>query len=140
LRALGIAIALDDFGIGYSSLSSLDQLPINRVKLDRSLIAEIDVSPRSAAIASATIQLCRDLGLEVTAEGIERPRQFHALLQFQPLLLQGFLLSRPVAPSLVEETVRRIPQAAMALLLESGGVPEPAPVISLFPSSRQRSK
>lgn len=140
LRALGITIALDDFGIGYSSLSSLDQLPINRVKLDRSLIAEIDVSPRSAAIVSATIQLCRDLGLEVTAEGIERPRQFQALLQFQPLLLQGFLLSRPVAPSLVEETVRRIPQAAMALLLESGGVPEPAPVISLFPSSRQRSK
>ncbi len=76
LRALGIAIALDDFGIGYSSLSSLDQLPINRVKLDRSLIAELDVSPRSAAIVSATIQLCRDLGLEVTAEGIERPRQF----------------------------------------------------------------
>lgn len=140
LRALGIAIALDDFGIGYSSLSSLDQLPINRVKLDRSLIAELDVSPRSAAIVSATIQLCRDLGLEVTAEGIERPRQFQALLRFQPLLLQGFLLSRPVAPSLVEETVRRIPQAATALLLESGGLPEAAPVISLFPSSRQRSK
>jgi diguanylate cyclase (GGDEF)-like protein len=140
LRALGIAIALDDFGIGYSSLSSLDQLPINRVKLDRSLIAEMDVSPRSAAIVSATLQLCRDLGLEVTAEGIERPRQFEALLRFQPLLLQGFLLSRPVAAELVEETVRRIPQVAAGLLLESGGGPVAAPVINLFPSSRQRSK
>jgi predicted signal transduction protein with EAL and GGDEF domain len=86
------------------------------------------------------LQLCHDLGLEVTAEGIERPRQFEALLRFRPLLLQGFLLSRPVAPELVEETVRRMPQVAAGLLLESGGVPEAAPVINLFPSSRQRSK
>jgi diguanylate cyclase (GGDEF)-like protein len=140
LRELGIAIALDDFGTGYSSLTSLDQLPINRVKLDRSLIAELDSSPRSAAIVSATLQLCRDLGLEVTAEGVERPRQFAALLRFQPLLLQGFLLSRPVQSDQVEDTVRRLPEAAASLLLESGGAPGTSPVVSLFPSSRQRSK
>jgi hypothetical protein len=76
LREDGVRIALDDFGTGYSSLASLDQLPITRVKLDRSLIAEIDTTARCSAIVSATIQLCRDLGLEVTAEGIERPAQF----------------------------------------------------------------
>jgi EAL domain-containing protein (putative c-di-GMP-specific phosphodiesterase class I) len=97
LRAHGVAIALDDFGTGYSSLTSLEQLPLTRIKLDRSLIASIDTSPRSAAIARAIISLCHSLGLEVTAEGIERPEQFGYLLGNHAMYLQGYLLSRPVS-------------------------------------------
>ena len=70
LRELGISVALDDFGAGYSSLASLEQLPLTRVKLDRSLIATIDSSARSLAIARSIIDLCASLDLEVTAEGL----------------------------------------------------------------------
>jgi EAL domain-containing protein (putative c-di-GMP-specific phosphodiesterase class I) len=58
LRDCEIAIALDDFGAGYSSLASLEELPLSRIKFDRSLIDGIDTSPRAAAIASAIIDLC----------------------------------------------------------------------------------
>src|SRR5262249_14035814 len=73
LREHGIAIALDDFGAGLSSLASLQQLPLSRIKLDHSLVASIDSSARSVSVARAIIQLCHDLGLSITAEGIERP-------------------------------------------------------------------
>ncbi|HEY6925384.1 MAG TPA: EAL domain-containing protein [Steroidobacteraceae bacterium] len=96
LRGLGVSVALDDFGTGYSSLASLERLPLTRVKLDRSLIDTIDTSGRSLAIARAIIGLCANLGLEVTAEGIERFEQL-AFMQATPgITLQGYLFSRPV--------------------------------------------
>ena len=70
-----MAIALDDFGIGYSSLTSLEQLPITRVKLDRMLVAGVDTNPRSAAIVRSIVALCYGLGLQVMAEGVERTAQ-----------------------------------------------------------------
>jgi diguanylate cyclase (GGDEF)-like protein len=96
LQSHGFGITLDDFGTGYSSLSSMEQLPLSRIKLDRSLVAGIDTSTRSAAIARAIIDLCGALGLQVTAEGIERPQQFAWLLGYRDLLLQGYLLCEPV--------------------------------------------
>jgi diguanylate cyclase (GGDEF)-like protein len=93
LHAHGVGIALDDFGTGYSSLTSLEQLPLSRIKLDRSLIARIDTSPRSASIARAIIELCEGLSLKVTAEGVERVQQLQWLLDFSELTVQGFLLS-----------------------------------------------
>jgi diguanylate cyclase (GGDEF)-like protein len=96
LRAHGVAIALDDFGTGYSSLSSLERLPLTRIKLDRSLVAGIDTSARSAAIARAIIDMCQGLGLEITAEGVERSEQFSMLLMHRAMCLQGYLLARPV--------------------------------------------
>jgi diguanylate cyclase (GGDEF)-like protein len=84
LRELGISIALDDFGIGYSSLTSLEQLPINRVKLDRMLIEGVDSNPRSAAIVRSIVTLCHGLGLEVVAEGVERPTQLEFLSRPPP--------------------------------------------------------
>jgi EAL domain-containing protein (putative c-di-GMP-specific phosphodiesterase class I) len=97
LRARGVAIALDDFGTGYSSLASLEQLPLTRVKLDRSLIADIDTNPRSAAIARAIVDMCHGLGLEITAEGVERQEQFALLVDCPRMYLQGFLFSEAVA-------------------------------------------
>jgi EAL domain-containing protein (putative c-di-GMP-specific phosphodiesterase class I) len=81
---------------GYSSLASLEHLPLSRIKLDRSLIAGIDTSARSAAIPRAIIDLCGGLGLEVTAEGIERPEQLAWLLGSRGMFLQGYLLSDAV--------------------------------------------
>ena len=96
LQSHGIGIALDDFGTGYSSLTSLEHLPLSRIKLDRSLIASIDTSARSAAIARAIIDLCGGLELEVTAEGIERPQQLAWLRGSRGMFLQGYLLSDAV--------------------------------------------
>jgi diguanylate cyclase (GGDEF)-like protein len=93
LHSRGIAIALDDFGTGYSSLASLEHLPLSRIKLDKSLIGNIDSSTRSAAIAGAIIELCADLNLQVTAEGIERPSQIASLLRHCRMHLQGYLIS-----------------------------------------------
>lgn len=97
LRACGIPIALDDFGTGYSSLTSLEQLPLTRIKLDRSLIASVDTSSRSGAIARAIISLCSSLGVGVTAEGIERIEQFSFLLAHRSIHMQGFLIAGPVS-------------------------------------------
>jgi len=101
LRALGVAIALDDFGIGYSSLTSLEQLPISRVKLDRLLIAAVDSNPRSAAIVRSIVALCHGLGLQVVAEGVERAAQLEFLSRCGPIGVQGFLLGNPVEASAV---------------------------------------
>ncbi len=109
LRSIGVAIALDDFGSGYSSLASLQQLPLTRVKLDRSLIDGIDDSARSAQIARATIALCRGLGLEVTAEGVERLEQLALLLPHQAISLQGYLFSRPVPANELLPLLERLP-------------------------------
>jgi len=117
LRALDIAVALDDFGTGYSSLASLEQLPLTRVKLDRSLIQSIDTSARSLAIARAIVGLCDGLGLEVTAEGIERPEQLALLLATPSICVQGYLISKPTRADAVPDVVANMPQHLQSLLL-----------------------
>ena len=117
LRALGVAIALDDFGTGYSSLASLEQLPLTRVKLDRSLIQSIDTSDRSLAIARAIVGLCGSLGLEVTAEGVERAEQLALLLDYPSICVQGYLICAPVSAEAIPRTVGEMPQQLHSLLL-----------------------
>jgi len=119
LRAHGVAIALDDFGAGYSSLTSLEKLPLTRIKLDRGLIAGVDTNPRSAAIARAIIGMCHGLGLEVTAEGVERPEQFALLMGFRAMYLQGYLLSHPVPRDQVLRTRPDVARRSQELLLSS---------------------
>jgi diguanylate cyclase (GGDEF)-like protein len=123
LRSIGVAIALDDFGTGYSSLASLQQLPLTRVKLDRSLIGAIDDSARAASIARATIALCRGLGLEVTAEGVERLEQFATLLPHRALTLQGYLFSRPVSADELLRLLGSLPGHCQDLLQQSQKLP-----------------
>ena len=101
LRMLGVATALDDFGTGFSSLTSLEKLPLSRVKLDRRLIADVDRNPRAAAIARSIITLCRNLGLAITAEGVERPEQLEFLAGCGEVSVQGYLISRPAEASSV---------------------------------------
>src|SRR5262249_14445135 len=79
LRSIGVGVALDDFGTGFSSLASLQHLPLSRVKLDQSLTARIDRNSRDLEIAHAIVSLCSRLGLHVTAEGVERVEQLTVL-------------------------------------------------------------
>jgi diguanylate cyclase (GGDEF)-like protein len=119
LRELGVGVALDDFGTGYSSLTSLEKLPLNRVKLDRSLVASVDTNARSAAIARSIITLCRSLGLQVTAEGIERPAQLDFLADCGDVSVQGYYIERPAPASEVLGFVSSMP-GRMNMLLGLG--------------------
>jgi diguanylate cyclase (GGDEF)-like protein len=119
LRELGIAVALDDFGTGYSSLASLEMLPLSRVKLDRSLISGIDTNPRSAAIAEAIIVMCQKLGLQITAEGVERPQQFAYLVRQRSMFVQGFLLARAVPQHELMQEFTFVKERARELLISS---------------------
>ena len=123
LRRLDVSIALDDFGTGYSSLASLERLPLTRVKLDRSLIDTIDTSTRSLAIARAIMGLCENLGLEVTAEGIERPEQLALMLANPATTLQGYLFSRPVRAEEVLAVLPRMRDRLEELLIEVPAAP-----------------
>ncbi len=116
LRAVGVGVALDDFGTGYSSLVSLEQLPLSRVKLDSSLIASVDSSTRSQAIIRAIIALCQSLGLEITAEGVERREQLAWLLDHPAIHLQGYLLSRPVPEAELMPAIAAMPARMVSLL------------------------
>jgi diguanylate cyclase (GGDEF)-like protein len=119
LRAHGIAIALDDFGTGFSSLASLEQLPLTRIKLDRSLIASIDTNARSASIARAIIQLCQGLGLQITAEGIERLEQLAPLVGYPALFAQGYLLARPQSIDDLFAVMSKLPALTRSLVRSS---------------------
>ena len=95
LKALGFRLALDDFGTGYSSLNYLNQLPFDRVKLDRSFINDIDQSERQQFIVKAIITLCHNLETEVIAEGVERQTQQKILKTMHCDYIQGYLYGRP---------------------------------------------
>lgn len=95
LRALGIRIALDDFGTGYSSLTYLRQLPLDKIKVDRSFVEGVS-TVQSASIVHAVVALSRALGLKVTAEGVETAEQHDFLRAAGCHFLQGFLFSKPV--------------------------------------------
>jgi len=92
----GITLALDDFGTGYSCLAYLKRLPIERLKIDRSFVKDLPGDAEDAAIASATLSMARDLGMQVTAEGVENAAQ-HAWLETRGCaMVQGYFISRPL--------------------------------------------
>ncbi|MFA8385145.1 MAG: putative bifunctional diguanylate cyclase/phosphodiesterase [Pelagibaca sp.] len=99
LDEMGVSLALDDFGKGYSSLSQLRDLPIHEVKLDRTFISELPHSQRDVAIVSSTINLAYDLGLHLVAEGVELACQAVWLRSNGCRTIQGFLYGRPAARS-----------------------------------------
>ncbi len=98
LNEIGVEIAIDDFGTGYSSLAYPTTLPISELKLDRSFVRDLGITPQSSAVVTAIIALARSLGLRVVAEGVETLRQMEVLHRLGCGVMQGFLFSRPVPP------------------------------------------
>ena len=96
IKQTGVSIAIDDFGTGFSSLSYLQRLQVDRLKIDRAFVTEITGSARGSSIAEMVIQLGRNLGLAVIAEGVEDERQAQILQALGCPLAQGFLFARPL--------------------------------------------
>ncbi|MFT7723414.1 MAG: EAL domain-containing protein [Roseateles sp.] len=102
LNEVGVEISIDDFGTGYSSLAYLTTLPISEVKVDRTFVRDLGITPQSSAVVTAIIALARALGLRVIAEGVETLRQMEVLHRLGCSLMQGFLFSKALPPDELE--------------------------------------
>ncbi len=107
LASRGIRLAIDDFGTGYSSLSYLRQFPVNVLKIDRSLLSNIDRDRKSAALVRAIVSMAHALELEVVAEGVETEGQVAAVRQAGCDLAQGFVFARPLSAAGFIDMARR---------------------------------
>ena len=96
LHALGVAVALDDFGAGYTSLAQLRNLPLRELKIDRQFVTDMTTSPQSHAIARAVVVVAHDLGLRVVGEGVEDLDTLEALRRLGCDEVQGYRLCPPV--------------------------------------------
>ncbi len=96
LAELGVRIAIDDFGTGYSSLVSLKQLPVNSIKIDKSFVMAMEDSEDDAAIVRSTVQLGKNMGLDVVAEGVESAAALARCADFGADYIQGYYLSKPM--------------------------------------------
>jgi diguanylate cyclase (GGDEF)-like protein/PAS domain S-box-containing protein len=111
LRQRNISIAIDDFGVGQTSLIYLRQFPINTIKIDRVFINDILTDKTNAAIVHTIITLAHTLGLTAAAEGVESEQQMSMLQSFGCDLVQGFYFSRPVPASELEAMLSSVPEA-----------------------------
>lgn len=96
LSGLGIKLSIDDFGTGQASLAYLQTLPVNELKIDRTFVTSVSVSPKSAAIVRSTILLCHELGLVVVAEGAETLEELNWLKECHCDLVQGYVIAKPM--------------------------------------------
>lgn len=124
LRDMGVRIAVDDFGKGYSSLSYLRELPIDELKLDKSFITSMTDESRATALVVSTIDLAHSLGLVMTAEGVENAGAYRALSDFGCDLAQGFFMSKPLPAAELD-----------AWLTDRHDQSQPGPFPDLYPGS-----
>ena len=110
LKAMGLRISVDDFGTGYSSLGHLKELPIDKVKIDRSFVHDLPANRDSAAITRAIIQMGQNLGMTVVAEGVETEAQCAFLAEHGCDELQGLLISAPLPQAEFERWVMSAPR------------------------------
>lgn len=116
LNQLGVHLAIDDFGVGYSSLGYLRDFPVDLLKIDRSFITDVIERHDDAVITRAVINLAHNLGIEVVAEGVETAEQLRFLKNHRCDLIQGYFISRP------------IPAAELEIALRSGSLEYEVPV------------
>jgi diguanylate cyclase (GGDEF)-like protein len=96
LKELGVQLSIDDFGTGYSSLSYLSRFPLDELKIDRSFVIDLNKSNNDASLVIAIIAMARSLRLDLVAEGVETPEQYHFLRTHRANVIQGYLFSKPV--------------------------------------------
>ena len=124
LNEVGVEISIDDFGTGYSSLAYLTTLPISEVKVDRTFVRDLGITPQSSAVVTAIIALARALGLRVIAEGVETLRQMEVLHRLGCSLMQGFLFSKPLPADELERWIAQtvLPRKAPWITQADSGV------------------
>jgi diguanylate cyclase (GGDEF)-like protein/PAS domain S-box-containing protein len=108
LHEAGLAIAIDDFGSGHSSLARLRDLPVQVLKVDRSFLRRVPEDPRSTALVAAVLELSAALGMTTVVEGVEHADQLELLRRHGAPLAQGFLLGRPVPPDRLDRSPARV--------------------------------
>ncbi|MGJ3246547.1 MAG: putative bifunctional diguanylate cyclase/phosphodiesterase [Elainellaceae cyanobacterium] len=106
LKALGVYISIDDFGVGYSSLSYLQKIPFDVLKVDQCFIRNVTDNPTNMAIAQAIFQIARSLGLRTTAEGVETESELAFVQQHQCDVIQGYLFSPPLPPKKFDDLLK----------------------------------
>ncbi len=111
LRDAGVKVGLDDFGTGYSSLAYLRQFPLDFVKIDQSFVAQLNGGGAERSIVAAIVWLSHALDLTVIAEGVETPRQLHAVEELGCDRAQGFVFGEPVEPSSLDDFLGEEPDA-----------------------------
>jgi EAL domain-containing protein (putative c-di-GMP-specific phosphodiesterase class I) len=119
LDALNIKLAMDDFGTGYSSLSYLHQFPIKTLKIDKCFVSNLGRRSESRKIVQAIVALGRNLGMDVTAEGVENNRQIVELQAFDCSHAQGYLFSKPIS----REAVMKLLTSKQHYLTEEAEIP-----------------
>jgi EAL domain-containing protein (putative c-di-GMP-specific phosphodiesterase class I) len=116
LRSLGVRVSIDDFGVGYSSMSQLLALAIDELKIDKSFTLALTSDPRAQAIVRSTIELARALGLTLVAEGIETEEVLLTLQGLGAEVGQGYLIARPLPVAQLDEYLTQ-PNRVRPLLL-----------------------
>jgi EAL domain-containing protein (putative c-di-GMP-specific phosphodiesterase class I) len=118
LRGAGVRIGIDDFGAGHSSLRHVLQLAPDVVKLDISIIQQVDVDPSRQALVEAMLAFCARVGAVVIAEGIEEPGELVTLLDLGVEYGQGWFLARPAEPAVVLPVLQAVPEPPSVVLAE----------------------
>jgi EAL domain-containing protein (putative c-di-GMP-specific phosphodiesterase class I) len=111
LSRMGVAVSVDDFGTGYSSMSCLHRFPLDKLKIDRSFIADLTSSSEAAAVVQGIIALAHSLRLKVIAEGVETVEQMEFLKSHGCDQYQGFYLSPPLTAAAYQKLMRKEAQA-----------------------------
>jgi EAL domain-containing protein (putative c-di-GMP-specific phosphodiesterase class I) len=119
LAELGVRIAIDDFGVGYSSLGHLRRLPVSVLKIDKSFVGGMASAQSDAVIVRSTIDLAHSLGLEVVAEGVEEEATLSALAESSCDLAQGYCISRPLPADDLTSWLASRPHATQAVVAPS---------------------
>lgn len=113
LREMGITISIDDFGVGYSSLTYLRSLPVSEIKIDRSFVTDVDSDRINQGLVRAIVDIASTLGLPTVAEGIETVAEFEAIAQLGVSLGQGYFIGHPCPIDQVEHQLRRLHHIAI---------------------------